>query len=124
MVSDPKMRLVPSFERICRRGKPPSAGGHPGFGYRVSQERGLVVERDVAIRLRDGVTIYADVFRPEGRADLPVLLTWGPYGKHFPSFEIYARFPGCGVKTEWVDADLTIFEGPDPTHWCLADTST
>ncbi len=109
----------PPFERIWRRGKPPSEGGHPGFGFRVSREKGMTVERDVAVRLRDGVTIYADVFRPEEHEeDLPVLVAWGPYGKHFPTFEIYARFPGCGVKTEWVDPEFTIFEGPDPTHWC------
>jgi predicted acyl esterase len=78
----------------------------------------MVVERDVAVVLRDGVTIYADVFRPQDGDKLPVVLTWGPYGKHFPTLEIYGRFPGCGVRDEWVDPQYTIFEGPDPTHWC------
>ena len=108
----------PPFEVIWRAGKPPAEGGHPGLGYRVLRERGMLIERDIAVVLRDGVTIYADVFRPEDGEDLPVLVTWGPYGKHFPTFEIYSRFPGCGVRTEWVDPDYTIFEGPDPTHWC------
>jgi uncharacterized protein len=106
------------FEVIWRAGTPPQEGGHPGFGHRVSRERGMLIERDVAVVLRDGTTVYADVYRPEEGSDLPVILTWGPYGKHFPSFEIYGRFPGCGVKAEWVDPDYTIFEGPDPTHWC------
>jgi len=108
----------PSFEVIWREGKPPADGYHPGLGHRVAGERGMVIERDAPIVLRDGVTIYADLFRPERGAELPVILTWGPYGKHFPTFEIYARFPACGVKTEWVDPAYTIFEGPDPTHWC------
>jgi len=108
----------PPFEVIWRSGRPLDEGGYPGFGYRVSRDRGMLIERDVAVMLRDGVTIYADVFRPEGHDDLPVLVAWGPYGKHFPTFEIYGRFPGCGVKTEWIDPDYTIFEGPDPTHWC------
>jgi predicted acyl esterase len=108
----------PPFETIWRQGKPPADGGHPGLGHRILHEAGMEIERDAAIVLRDGVTIYADVFRPVGGADLPTVLTWGPYGKHFPTFEIYGRFPGAGVKPEWVDPTYTIFEGPDPTHWC------
>ena len=109
---------TPPFEVLWRPGKPPSEGGHPGLGHRVLRDRGMLIERDVAVVMRDGVTIYADVFRPEVGTDLPVIVTWGPYGKHFPTFDIYGRFPGCGVKAEWVDPDYTIFEGPDPTHWC------
>ncbi len=56
-----------SFEVIWRAGRPPSEGLHPGFGYRVSHDRGMLIERDVAVTLRDGITIYADVFRPEHR---------------------------------------------------------
>jgi predicted acyl esterase len=78
----------------------------------------MVIERDVPVQLRDGVTMYVDVFRPETEEPAPVLLEWGPYGKHFPAFSIYARFPGCGVKLEWLEEDYVVFEGPDPTHWC------
>ena len=106
------------YEVIWRTGRPPSEGNYPGFGRRDFRDRGMLIERDVAIVLRDGVTIYADIFRPEDQTDVPVLVTWGPYGKHFPTFEIYSRFPGSGVRPEWIDAEYTIFEGPDPTHWC------
>jgi predicted acyl esterase len=41
----------------------------------------MVLERDVAIGLRDGTIIYADVFRPVGEARHPALLCWSPYGK-------------------------------------------
>jgi hypothetical protein len=106
------------FEMIWRPGRPPAEGHHPGLSHRISHERGMVVERDVAVTMRDGITIYADVFRPDGQDDIPAIVLWGPYGKHFPTFEIYSRFPGAGVRPEWVDAEYTIFEGPDPTHWC------
>jgi len=79
----------------------------------------MVIERDVAITLRDGVKLFADVYRPEGNDEpLPALFEWGPYGKNFPAYEIYARFPGCGVKLEWLNKDYVVFEGPDPTWWC------
>src|SRR5919199_154591 len=44
----------------------------------------VVVEFNVPVRTRDGVTLRANVFRPaEGRH--PVLLTRTPYGKDFPN---------------------------------------
>jgi uncharacterized protein len=44
----------------------------------------LIFERDVAIQLRDGVTIWADVFRPvssDNGQPVPAILAWSPYGK-------------------------------------------
>lgn len=44
----------------------------------------VVVEFNVPVRMRDGVTLRANVYRPvEGRH--PVLLTRTPYGKDFPN---------------------------------------
>jgi uncharacterized protein len=40
-----------------------------------------VFEKDVAVKLRDGVTIYVDVFRPVGAEKVPVIVAWSPYGK-------------------------------------------
>jgi uncharacterized protein len=71
----------------------------------------------VAVTLRDGTKLYADVYRPQADGPSPTVLTWGPYGKHFPAFTIYARFPGAGVRTEWV-SESVLFEGPDPAFWC------
>lgn len=41
---------------------------------------GVTIERNVPCRLRDGVTLYADVYRP-GSGPHPVLLMREPYGK-------------------------------------------
>ena len=112
------MLEVETYEIIYRPGTPPLEGGHPGFGYRVVRESGMIIERDVPVQLRDGVTIFIDVYRPENEEPAPVLLEWGPYGKHFPAFTIYGRFPGCGVRAEWVSAEHVLFEGSDPTFWC------
>jgi uncharacterized protein len=45
------------------------------------REGGMVVERNVAMRTRDGVTLKADIYRPSGDGTFPVLLERTPYNK-------------------------------------------
>jgi|RhiMetdeSRZDD1v2_1073273.scaffolds.fasta_scaffold00317_22 predicted acyl esterase len=42
---------------------------------------GIVVERDVAIPMRDGARLIADVFRPDGAGRFPAIMNLGPYQK-------------------------------------------
>lgn len=44
----------------------------------------ITVEFDVPAKMRDGVVLRANVYRPEGEGRWPVLLTRLPYGKDFP----------------------------------------
>ncbi|MEQ8786478.1 MAG: CocE/NonD family hydrolase [Pirellulaceae bacterium] len=44
-------------------------------------EDAIVVEKDVAVPMRDGVVLRANVFRPPGEGPFPVLLMRTPYGK-------------------------------------------
>ncbi|SIR27638.1 CocE/NonD family hydrolase [Bosea sp. TND4EK4] len=41
----------------------------------------MIVERNVLIPVDDGLSLSADVFRPEGPQPVPVIMTLGPYGK-------------------------------------------
>lgn len=41
----------------------------------------VVIERDVAVAMRDGVVLRADVYRPSGAGPYPVLVFRTPYGK-------------------------------------------
>jgi len=41
----------------------------------------LIVERNIAVPMRDGITLYADVFRPAGDGPFPTLLQRTPYDK-------------------------------------------
>ena len=41
----------------------------------------MVIDWDVPITMDDGVVLRADVFRPDGPAQYPVILTYGPYAK-------------------------------------------
>ena len=84
---------VETYDIIYRPGTPPSEGGHPGFGYRVLREPGMIIERDVAVQLRDGVTIYVDVYRPENEEPAPVLLEWGPLRQALSGLHDLRPFP-------------------------------
>ncbi len=44
-------------------------------------QEGMAIEWDVAIVMDDGLTLRADVFRPEEDGRYPVILTCGPYAK-------------------------------------------
>lgn len=80
------------------------------------EEEGLLIDRNIPVTLRDGVTIYIDVYRPADRPDgpMPVLLGWSPYGKHGLSDSLW---PPSGVEKGWMSR-FTAFEAPDPAYWC------
>ena len=78
----------------------------------------IIFEKDVAVRLRDGVTIYVDVFRPASAENVPVLLAWSPYGKaQGSSMSVMGIFGLVGLSNGIVSG-LEKFEGPDPAYWC------
>ena len=75
----------------------------------------MIIERDVAVPMRDGVKIYVDVTRPKGKEKVPALIAWSAYGKHRP-FQYGYFFKEGGVKREWYST-YTNFEAPDPLYW-------
>ena len=96
--------------------RPELLGREPPRPSRIV-EGDLVIERDVAIPLRDGTRIYADIFRPASQEPVPALLAWGPYGKHEGTLQYLVRaFPAAGVREEDV-GPYAMFEGPDPHFW-------
>ena len=95
-------------------GAPGERGGSPPV-YRRTVENGMVIERDVAVAMRDGIKIYIDVFRPADEKPVPPLIAWGPYGKHGHT-NYHEVFPNCGVKPE-TQSRYAAFEAPDPGYW-------
>src|ERR1700684_63553 len=41
----------------------------------------IVLDKDVSVNMRDGVTTYVDILRPAGAEKVPVIVAWSPYGK-------------------------------------------
>lgn len=78
----------------------------------------IIFERDVAVTLRDGVTVYVDVFRPVGTEPVPVIMAYSPYGKgQGTSASVMGIFGLVGLPNSSVSG-LEKFEGPDPAYWC------
>ncbi|MFJ8826877.1 CocE/NonD family hydrolase [Streptomyces sp. NPDC102467] len=78
----------------------------------------IVLDKDVPVTLRDGVTIYVDVFRPAGTERVPVIVAWSPYGKgQGSSASVMGIFGMVGLDNGIVSG-LEKFEGPDPAYWC------
>jgi predicted acyl esterase len=78
----------------------------------------IVFDKDVAVTLRDGTTIYVDVFRPAGTEKVPVIVAWSPYGKsggtHQKNWDLFELL---GIDQGELSG-LGKFEGPDPAFWC------
>jgi len=78
----------------------------------------IVYEKDIAVGMRDGVTIYADVFRPVGSEKVPVIIAWSPYGKSGGTAPRTTNiFNMLGMDNSMLSG-LAKFEGPDPAYWC------
>ncbi len=106
MIDDPEIRFLP--------GIPPEEAGCPPLSPRTERDGAMIIEYDTAVRMRDGVEIYADVFRPDQAAAVAPIVAWGPYGKH--GAVKYDIFPRHGVDPTWISPH-TGFEAPDPVYW-------
>ena len=56
------------------------------FPADVAPRNDILVDNHVPVRMRDGVTLYADVYRPTGNGRHPVILSITPYStERFPT---------------------------------------
>ncbi len=92
----------------------------------------VTVEHNAAMKTRDGVTLYADIYRPAGAESLPVLLTRTPYDKSAGSAfgrmgalrgymvvvqDVRGRYTSEG---EWYPFKYEIEDGYDTVEWAAA----
>jgi hypothetical protein len=90
------------------------------------------VERGVAMKTRDGVTLYADIYRPAGEGPFPVLLQRTPYDKNNASVfahqavargfmvvvqDVRGRYTSEG---EWYPFKHETDDGYDTVEWAAA----
>lgn len=93
-------------------------------GWKGARSEGIkddiLIEHDVAITVRDGVKLYADVYRPANAParDTPALVCWSPFGKKFngvASLKLMTPW-NLGVPDGTLSG-LEKFEAPDPAEW-------
>jgi predicted acyl esterase len=65
------------YEVIFRQLKPPddSEGSYPGFAPGLTVKNGIRAEYEVAVPMRDGTIIYADIFRPDDVNNIPAIIS-------------------------------------------------
>lgn len=78
----------------------------------------IIHDRDVPLKMRDGVTLYADVFRPVTSDLIPAIVNWSPYGKGGTGSWRLDDFPNrFGIPNSLLSG-LQAWEGNDPAYWC------
>lgn len=92
--------------------------GWNGFNSRPLSEA-LIVEHDVDIQVRDGCTLYCDVYRPVATdKPVPAIVCWSPFGKKHNGINMMRKVRwGVGVPDGCLSG-LERFEGPDPAEYC------
>lgn len=78
-----------------------------------------IYQRDVAVKLRDGVTIYIDVYRPVDQEQVPALVCGGCSGKRGQWNQSMLK-PHPGQNPEDMVplvSGLHLFLGYDPAYW-------
>ncbi len=90
--------------------------------HRVELRDGMHIEWDVPITMDDGLVLRADVFRPPGESKVPVLLSYGPYGKllHFEDGYVTAWQRMVGTHPDVAAGSSNRYQSwevADPEKW-------
>ena len=78
-------------------------------------EEGIECMQDVPVKMRDGVTIYVDIYKPVGAGPVPLIVSWSFYGKR--PFDGQSEWQIMGVPPQTV-SNMSKFESADPGFWC------
>ncbi|WP_249227762.1 CocE/NonD family hydrolase [Kutzneria sp. CA-103260] len=83
---------------------------------------GMRIDWDVRLTMSDGVTLAADIFRPDDDAEHPVLLAAGPYGKGLSfaegfAYQFEALLRDHPELAEKSSNAYQVWEYPDPERW-------
>ena len=86
--------------------------------YFVDDEKKILCLQDRPIKMRDGVTIYADIYIPASakKEPVPLIISWSFFGKQ-PWHQPVQIFRPMGVPTGTV-SNVCKFESADPMYWC------
>lgn len=116
MSESPHLNPPQTLDLRWIQGADPFKAGRPKIEPNRSEKKdGMDITWDAPVKMRDGKTIYVDVFRPQdAKGPLPTIFTFSPYGKHGP--KTFDLFPGAGVP-EGTVSHYCAWEAPDPLVW-------
>ncbi|MCV7019178.1 Acyl esterase [Mycolicibacterium aichiense] len=83
----------------------------------------LLKDHDVAVRMRDGVTLRVNLYRPPGQGPFPVIVSVHPYGKDaLPrrtrrGWRLNFQFRIMNQPAPFQISSETGWEAPDPVAW-------
>ncbi len=97
----------------------------------AAEQYGVVYERNVAVKMRDGVTLRADIYRPKAEGKFPVLLQRTPYNKDRSELGLRGAARGFVVivqdvrgryasEGEWYTFENEPNDGYDTVEWAAA----
>ena len=86
--------------------------------YFVDDAKKVICLQDRPVKMRDGVTIYADIYIPASakKDPVPLIISWSFFGKQ-PWHQPAQIFRPMGVPTGTV-SNVCKFESSDPLYWC------
>jgi predicted acyl esterase len=99
--------------------------GHKRTPYHKPIPCSIIIQKDFAVPMRDGVKLYCDIYRPGTiiestptlKEKVPIILVYAPYGKHGNSELFLPNLPErLGVSKDTYSG-YENFEGPDPAYW-------
>lgn len=78
----------------------------------------VLLMQDVTVKLRDGVNIRVDIYKPVGDGKCPAIIGWSPYGKRggILFMEVFGHPTRMDVPPKWEDG-LNKFEALNPSYW-------
>ena len=71
----------------------PSGHQPPSDYARPAEHQRIVCDKDIAVPMRDGVTVVVDVYRPDAAGRFPVLFAFGVHSKELQGNELPQVFP-------------------------------
>jgi predicted acyl esterase len=88
----------------------------------MTERHEMLMEQNVAVPMRDGAILRANVFRPDAQGRFPVVMTFGPYGKDVALRDfmqeawdrLNATYPEILAASS---CKHLVFERPDPEVW-------
>ena len=103
--------LTPTHFADAKPGKQTIVINTVHFGYQQ-----MIMEKDVPVKARDGVTLYVNIFRPDAEGKYPVIMSADAYGKDaLPVFDsLLPKWPTIGKLPT---SEYTNDESPDPGYW-------